>query len=702
MSRWQIHAPNRGCGPLAVLMTLTVLAVGMRSAVAAERFWINPQGGMYHDPANWDGGGIPNSSSTAVFNLFSLYAVGFGQDAALFALRVVNDKVIFDMDGWTLGAIGGSPPQITVGSEPDSGFSGRLSVLQGVLISVEASIAPQPGSIGAVEIAGQGAEWLLPGAFGRLFVGDFGDGTLEILGDASVSVGQLARIGVEAGARGLLIVDGQGSTFTINQGGNIFMIGHKGHGELFIFHGGKVFTGNQIVNIARSIGSSGSVVVRGAGSLWETESLAVGVRGPGSLLVEDGGQVVSTDDVITLAVHPEGAGEMSVRGLGSSVSVNEQLRLLGNGGIYIDGGGQVIVGGSTLVVPREGATGVLNVVGPKSMLQSGGAVTVGGKGESSLLVADGATLEVNSAQVSGRADAIITGDKSSLLSGDIGVGGASDEASLLIEQGATVECRDLDIGGSGPNNLGLVQIRDPDSGLHINRTLRIGVLGQPEAPGTGVLTIESGITVNCLKYAFVGAQANGPGQLNLLGAGTRLIVVLDFAAGGQAPAEINLLDGGGLSVLGNYAQSSSTTLAIELVSSAVTQGLEHIDINGLAQLAGTLNVTLQGEFDPPVDTAFDIITAASIKGVFDDVMLPTTPSGLGFELVYLPDRVRLVVVGLSLPGDLDGDGTVGVKDLLILLGNWGPCADCTDCVADLDGDCIVGVKDLLILLGNWG
>ena len=54
------------------------------------------------------------------------------------------------------------------------------------------------------------------------------------------------------------------------------------------------------------------------------------------------------------------------------------------------------------------------------------------------------------------------------------------------------------------------------------------------------------------------------------------------------------------------------------------------------------------------------------------------------------------------PGDLNGDGMVGVDDLLILLGNWGPCADCDDCVADIDGDCSVGVKDLLILLANWG
>ncbi len=56
----------------------------------------------------------------------------------------------------------------------------------------------------------------------------------------------------------------------------------------------------------------------------------------------------------------------------------------------------------------------------------------------------------------------------------------------------------------------------------------------------------------------------------------------------------------------------------------------------------------------------------------------------------------------GLPGDLDNDGQVGVKDLLILLGSWGPCDNCQNCSADLNGDCVVGVDDLLILLGNWG
>ena len=56
----------------------------------------------------------------------------------------------------------------------------------------------------------------------------------------------------------------------------------------------------------------------------------------------------------------------------------------------------------------------------------------------------------------------------------------------------------------------------------------------------------------------------------------------------------------------------------------------------------------------------------------------------------------------SITGDIDGDGTVGASDLLILLANWGSCADCDDCAADLDGNCTVGAADLLILLANWG
>jgi hypothetical protein len=57
-------------------------------------------------------------------------------------------------------------------------------------------------------------------------------------------------------------------------------------------------------------------------------------------------------------------------------------------------------------------------------------------------------------------------------------------------------------------------------------------------------------------------------------------------------------------------------------------------------------------------------------------------------------------LGVSIVGDLDGDGMVGTSDLLALLAAWGPCPQ--DCPADLDGDGEVATSDLLILLANWG
>ncbi len=52
--------------------------------------------------------------------------------------------------------------------------------------------------------------------------------------------------------------------------------------------------------------------------------------------------------------------------------------------------------------------------------------------------------------------------------------------------------------------------------------------------------------------------------------------------------------------------------------------------------------------------------------------------------------------------DLNGDGVVDGLDLLILLAEFGPCADPNDCPADLNGDGEVDIFDLLILLDNWG
>ena len=87
---------------------------------------------------------------------------------------------------------------------------------------------------------------------------------------------------------------------------------------------------------------------------------------------------------------------------------------------------------------------------------------------------------------------------------------------------------------------------------------------------------------------------------------------------------------------------------------------------------------------------------------------PFFPSGT----VIVSDRVGgLFVLDVSqaigggcggCEADFDGDNVVGVKDLLFLLGVWGPCPPKEDCPADFDDTGDIGVKDLLFLLGAWG
>ncbi len=54
------------------------------------------------------------------------------------------------------------------------------------------------------------------------------------------------------------------------------------------------------------------------------------------------------------------------------------------------------------------------------------------------------------------------------------------------------------------------------------------------------------------------------------------------------------------------------------------------------------------------------------------------------------------------PADVDGDGTVGLDDLLAVLAAFGPCPGGGDpCPADVDGDGDVAFADLVAVLDAW-
>jgi len=56
-------------------------------------------------------------------------------------------------------------------------------------------------------------------------------------------------------------------------------------------------------------------------------------------------------------------------------------------------------------------------------------------------------------------------------------------------------------------------------------------------------------------------------------------------------------------------------------------------------------------------------------------------------------------VAPGVPEDVNGDGTVSLDDLLIVLSAFGPCGD--PCPADVDGDETVGFSDIVAVLAAW-
>lgn len=94
---------------------------------------------------------------------------------------------------------------------------------------------------------------------------------------------------------------------------------------------------------------------------------------------------------------------------------------------------------------------------------------------------------------------------------------------------------------------------------------------------------------------------------------------------------------------------------------------------------------------------FDYLgSSVSIDG---DTVVAGAPLDYGPAGGYV-GSAYVFVAGAGCPIDLDGDGSVSIGDLLLVLAQWGPCPP--QCFADVDGDGDVGIADLLYVLAGWG
>lgn len=150
---------------------------------------------------------------------------------------------------------------------------------------------------------------------------------------------------------------------------------------------------------------------------------------------------------------------------------------------------------------------------------------------------------------------------------------------------------------------------------------------------------------------------------------------------------------GGQGVLatgGDFEQSESGTLRVELGGEVPGSGHDQLAVDGVAILGGVLDLRVLAGFTPTPGMQFTILSAEEIVGTFDAITCSAN-----WSVSYTDSSVIVGVLGAPVFGDVDCDGVVGFSDLLAVLAAWGSCPDCP---ADLDGNGEVDFDDLLTLL----
>ena len=109
------------------------------------------------------------------------------------------------------------------------------------------------------------------------------------------------------------------------------------------------------------------------------------------------------------------------------------------------------------------------------------------------------------------------------------------------------------------------------------------------------------------------------------------------------------LSSGILNIDGNYTQTPTGVLNVEIGGLAPGTGFDQLNITGNAALDGTLNISLIGGFSPSPGDIFEIMTFSSPTGDFAAKNGLDLGFGLSFEPNLAANNLVLVVVGIVNP-----------------------------------------------------
>ena len=533
-------------------------------------------------------------------------------------------------------------------------------------------------------------------------------GSNDIVQNLTVAAGGSFVQNTGTNTVGQNVVLHSGSSYTMNGGQlNANVISTNGS---FHYVNGGVKT-RQAINISAGGLFGDTLLIDEENEIFGASHLRVGTDDPesGSVIQSAGKNLLS--GTTTLEIAAGGRYELSGGQL-------EFKWFTGPGKIDFTGGEVFITSHSNIGVGGAFGESLLLDVNKKLYMHDSNPYSNDSRGDLTVdagadLVLDGGSLYANQLvnngtfnYRSGRLDlnSMTFGDTGSL--GDFRV--TSDHNfyvhnDITIEDGTTLRIASGGInGGATINNSGSLILNGGSTGLfgqtvgfsstktiHANTVnveagsrlaVNSGISMATNLTNQGVVVVGQSGQLDGTTYTqdLAGARTINDGVMNTD------VVIIDGLLRGSGIINGNLTNGGDvnagnspgtMTIDGDYIQTASGTLIVELGGLLSGSEYDVLDISGEANLGGTLDVNLydmgSGRFSAGLGDTFDILMAETIVGEFDLLSLAWLGGGgLGWDVSYITDAfgttdiVRLSVVTSAVPVPaavwLFGSGLLGL------------------------------------------
>lgn len=312
---------------------------GTAHPVLAQTAWTGASGNDdWFDAGNWNTSAVPDASTSIEVN---------PGDAVISGNAAEGDTVTIGSGG-TLTVTGAGSTLTTTETRADGG---AFNIENGGLVSNSYGFVDGVATVSGDDGGGNASTWINNSYF---VVGESATGSLNILNGGKVLVNTDAYLGLFF--HGGALVSGTGSSW-------------ENTGRLTIDNGSlRIEDGGRVSNTLAIIGdlNVADAVVTGGASTWvNSGQLTVGSYGIGTLLVEDGATVTSSQGYVGAGAGS--VGTVTVTGSNSSWEVTDFNLNLGNfgvGSMTIEDGARVFAqGGIDLGVSATDASGTLNING---------------------------------------------------------------------------------------------------------------------------------------------------------------------------------------------------------------------------------------------------------------------------------------------------------------------------------------------------